>query len=446
MHNSNTVAISSNKRQYKSQAFWLACAILLGFSIAIQPNFAAIIPALLIGYWLAKDPKRSLILLAYSPAYYFPVVSLGIPGIWKDAVLLLLIGSSARHWVSINSPSGIRGPLAFAAIFGAYLLIELLRSPELGTAAAGYRDYMEFLLVFPMALTVIRNKEDAVLVIKHLFQAGVLVSLFGVFEYFGVNRFASTANSLIADDFKTGRIYSTLGYPTSLGAYLFLLITIGISATQARSTEISRRIITILVIFFFITLVASFSRGATVATMVITVLILVFRPGGPARQAIVIIGGVLLTMLAVAMVPNVRVLLGTINLQDAALLERFLIWNEIIHKYFDSNLLFGMGLGIISGAYDSAPRMISDNFIIKIVLELGLVGLGMVISFHTYLLRRFIQPLRLRNGMQRQALIAGIGVILGYFVLAFSMDIGLVFPLNFLYWLSLACLYRYADA
>lgn len=422
-----------------------ACG-LLAVLVALQPLSALVLPAILVAGWIAWDARRCLLVLAYSPLYYFPLVALGVPGIWKDAVIGLLILTSVVRWIRGGIPAGIRGPLGFVGIFGTYLLFEFIRSPAVGPALGGFRDYFEFLLVLPVSLTFLRDRHEATWLLRHLFIAGLLVSLYGGFEYFTGARMPASVDLTAADGFKQGRIYSSLGYPTSLGAFLFLLIIIGQAGALSRDATLPTRWLQALVLLFLAVLVVSFARGATVATVLALGLVFALQPGRLRTRVSIAVCIFLLGVTGVLLVPNIRALLSTINLQDAALLERFLIWQGIMGKLLESNLVLGAGLGIVSGAYAHQARLVSDNFLLKILLELGVVGLALSVGFHLYLLGRFFRKLRRALGAQRQALVAGIGVIVGVFVIAFSMDIGLVFPLNFLYWLCLACLIRYADA
>ncbi|MFZ2024789.1 MAG: O-antigen ligase family protein [Microgenomates group bacterium] len=101
---------------------------------------------------------------------------------------------------------------------------------------------------------------------KFLFSTAVVVSLYGVLEHFGIDK------HLWVQDVQA-RIFSTLGQPNWLAAYVVALIPITLSIAYARKSHWPNTIVPIAVtLLYFITLLYTRSRSGLIAFLVIDLL------------------------------------------------------------------------------------------------------------------------------------------------------------------------------
>lgn len=102
---------------------------------------------------------------------------------------------------------------------------------------------------------------------KFLFSTACVVSIYGVLEHFGIDK------HLWVQDVQS-RVFSTLGQPNWLAAYVVALIPISLSIAYDRRNNWPQAILPMLVTFlYFLTLLYTKSRSGLVAFIVVDVLI-----------------------------------------------------------------------------------------------------------------------------------------------------------------------------
>ncbi len=101
---------------------------------------------------------------------------------------------------------------------------------------------------------------------RFLFGTAVIVSLYGVLEHFGIDK------HLWVQDVQA-RVFSTLGQPNWLAAYVVALIPITLSIAYARKTHWPHTILPTAVTFlYFLTLLYTRSRSGLIAFLVIDII------------------------------------------------------------------------------------------------------------------------------------------------------------------------------
>lgn len=219
---------------------------------------------------------------------------------------------------------------------------------------------------------------------KTIFWSGMLVSSYAILQKLGLDFYDHSITDIFS-----GRSFSTLGNPTSLGTAL--LFPLG-SAAYLFTCEKKRWIYSGGFLAIFSAIVFSQSRGALLAILVCAGLLLLkhFQANKKALIALVTTGLLALVLFAAVFSSNTR-----------SLSSRFTIWAssvEILKEY----PIFGVGLENFSYVFEAHVqpeffqyedyRNLVDrphNEFLEVWIHLGLPGLFLYLAYALYLLKSF---------------------------------------------------------
>ncbi|MFA4905545.1 MAG: O-antigen ligase family protein [Candidatus Margulisiibacteriota bacterium] len=305
--------------------------------------------------------------------------------------------------------------------------------------------FMPIVFCVPM---LIKDKADIKLIIRVLIFGAIIVSLIGVYEYFGgksiYHDFAHMYNIAII------RIYSTLYNTNNLAIYLNIFLMICFSFYLNKIYIINKYISQMILSLFGFCLLATQSRSGLIMFMLgLTYLLFINRR----RKAFVIITVtfISLTLLVQAFVPTLfyrnSLLLeqsdnwGMKHVSVGARAGMFSIAKDIIDN--DPNvILWGMGtyrVGVASALLyvesEFETVRIGDNYFLEIFVGMGILGLLFFIWILLSILWESLQLFREIGDPYLKCLVGAIGAI----VLSFSAE-GLMgslwnlFPNNLYFW------------
>jgi len=316
--------------------------------------------------------KEGLILLLYI-AYYMKSKAEGRVD-WKATrlhklILLTFLASVASViWNYIANPMTL-------VIEPSYHWVPVEMTP--GIAADGIRTLLEATLYFLVLNALIDDEETISAMIHAMIIAATAVALFGVYQKLaGWETPKEWVYSEHENNIKI-RVFSSVGNPNSLGAYMVLIAPIAISLTLWAKTWGRRLMYGSASLIMILCLVLTFSRGAWLGFL-----------AGMAMYALVTrnkwLGLIGLAGLAAApfVAPNIVERLtfaftpeylnksadqGRVEFWKRA----FLIWKE--------SPVFGTGIGLVGdsvGTRNNVPGATwIDNQYIRVLAEMGLVGL-----------------------------------------------------------------------
>ena len=219
---------------------------------------------------------------------------------------------------------------------------------------------------------------------KTIFWSGILISIYAVLQKFGLDFYDHSITDIFS-----GRSFSTLGNPTSLGTTL--LFSLG-AATYLFTCEKKRWIYSGGFLVIFSAIVFSQSRGALLAILICAGLLLLkhFHANKKALIALVTTGLFALVLFAAVFSSNTR-----------SLSSRFTIWAssvEILKEY----PILGVGLENFSYVFEAHVqpeffqyedyRNLVDrphNECLEVWIHLGLPGLVLYLAYVLYLLKSF---------------------------------------------------------
>lgn len=218
--------------------------------------------------------------------------------------------------------------------------------------------------------------------------SATLVSLYGIFLYFGGGGYSSSA-WLDSEMFSgiSGRAVATLENPNMLGEYLILIIPIAVGMLIGRGEGLRRIPAFFCIGIMGICLILTWSRGAWLG-LIFAALLFLFM--WHRRSVWLVLAGIAALPILPAILPASIVSRFTSigNMTDSSTSYRVYIWRATINMIED-NLTTGIGIG--EGAWDrlyplysylgveAAPH--SHNLYLQIWLEIGIAGILMFLAF-----------------------------------------------------------------
>lgn len=321
------------------------------------------------------------LILALLPVYLWRFNIAGFP---TTALEILIVVFLLVVLIKIKKPDlekiKILGRINYAVgLFVLAGIISTIVSPEPIKALGQLKAFIiEPVLLFYASVLVIKNQGQCKTILKYLFVAASLISLFGLIQYL-------THTGLPLRFWGTGlepkRITSFFEYPNALALYLgplFIFFTVIFSKKEkyipARTypfgTGGHKYILLPGLILLATALVLTLSRGVAIAVG-LALLILAFKTF-PAKK--ISLAGVILLLILIVSPLRERLLIS-----DASSLTHAQLWQEGIRQ-IKTNPIFGNGLHGFAAYNVEYPH----NIILNLWLELGLLGLtsfGAVIYF-----------------------------------------------------------------
>ncbi|WP_235919652.1 O-antigen ligase family protein [Heliomicrobium undosum] len=337
-----------------------------------------------------EDIKYSMLLFMFS-VYPF-LANPAIQDYFEMRFFHLAVFSALALYVLFKEQVKIRHPLLIplAAFLGFSLIATLLAAdPKVAWTGSyrctGYMTYVFCAVLFVLAYQTGRREK----LLNGMFLAGVIVSTLAVLQFYGIN--------LVPDSDLDGLVYSTMGNPNWLGAYLVLIlpaaVIVSIRSSGWRSPAAAATL--------YAGLLVSNTRGAWIAFLVVFSWILVRHFHDPfQRKRIYIIMMIFLAITALLAFSKDGVLLSRAysmkaEINDAVTLSnqagsfRMLIWKEVL-KLIPQHWAFGLGPDHLMYANIRMPNGMvqtkSHNFILEILITTGVFSLIAYLRFLGYFL------------------------------------------------------------
>lgn len=265
-------------------------------------------------------------------------------------------------------------------------------SPVKSAALIGWGRLTLYLLMFALAARVLRSPRlRSILILVYLLVA-VLVSVVGLRQwFFGADALATwvDAESSLAG---TTRVYSFLGNPNLLAAYLLPAVTFSGAAIFVWKRPIAKALAVLLTVTNAACLILTFSRGGWIGFVVMSfvgmVLLVhwfsVYLPRLWRRLALPIVLGVSATVvvLAVATVEPLRDRVASmfVGREDSSNNYRINVWSGVIKMIRDRPII---GIGPGNSAFNRVyPRFQRTGFsalsaysiFLEVLVETGVIG------------------------------------------------------------------------
>lgn len=389
-----------------------------------------------------------------------PFVSTALIG-----VLLLACGA---YWVLVtladDDNTGFTPIHLLILLYWGINTVATAMSPVKKAAFVGWTKLTLYLLLFALLTRVLRSPKLRSFVIALYLHAATFVSIYGIRQWrFGADALATWTdpNSPMA---KVTRVYSYLGNPNLLAAYLLPAVFLGVAAIFAWRGWGPKALAVTMTLVNTLCLVLTYSRGGWIGLVVggfTLILLLVYwwsvkLPEASRKWAMPVVLGttVGVILLALMFVEPVRDRAASmlVGRQDSSNNFRMNVWDAVFEMIRDRPVI---GIGPGNTAFNQIyplymrPRytaLSAYSVPLEIAVETGFIGLSAFLGLIFVLLRqgvRQIQRLRDQASPQGYWLIAAIAIILGMMAHGAFDTVWYRPQVNMLWWLAVALVASY---
>ena len=269
---------------------------------------------------------------------------------------------------------------------------------------AGYRATVQYMLWFFLITRLLRNDRDFRILYLTLVGLATVIALHGIYQYIAKVPMPSNWVAAAETAVRT-RVYSIFGSPNIMGDFMVMFVPM--TAALAYYTDDPRLqllawVCTVLMCFACL---FTMSRGAWAA---LAVAVLIFVLFVDRRLFLLLIaGGVLLLF-----IPFVRTRIGFLFTEDFVAANtnggrggRLINAMKLLHDYSPA---FGVGLGMFGGAIAMQNQVLDwieyfyvDNYYLKILVEMGYLGLSFFVLMLAALLGALARSIY-RTGLRQK--------------------------------------------
>ena len=319
-----------------------------------------------------------------------------IPGLSTETVGLLMIAVAA-YWVLLTladeQAGGVTPIHVTVLVFWAISAVSTALSPARNAAIGGLSKLSLYLLLFVMLARLCRSSRIRDWLIAIYLHVALFVSVYGVHQsIYGAKQLANwvDAESTLA---KTTRVYSYIGNPNQLAAYLLPAICFSVAAYFIWQGWARKSLAIVMVVTNTYCLQVTYCRGAWIGAIVgiLVAAGLVYywlRPTLPkfwkswalpiALGVILVIGGV--AILAIPLLRD-RVLSIFSGSKDSSNNVRLEVW-KAVRNMIQARPLLGFGPGDrvfkqIYPVYQTSPRFSATgaySVFLETIVEVGYIG------------------------------------------------------------------------
>ncbi|WP_448561338.1 IctB family putative bicarbonate transporter [Trichothermofontia sp.] len=393
------------------------------------------------------------VLAPFSSTSLIGYLLLALAGLW----LLLMVAERWQAWLTpIHLP---------VLLYWAVSTIAMAFSPVRSAAIEGWVKFTLYVLLFAVTAQVLRSTQLRSWLIGVYLLTALVVSTCGLRQWFiGVDALATWVDpeSPLA---QTTRVYSYLGNPNLLAAYLVPAVTFSVAAMWVWRRWALKALASTMAIVNMTCLVLTFSRGGwigmVVALGVLTLLLaywgsLSLPPFWRTWAIPIALGGMVGVILAaVVLVEPLRDRVFSIFLwrQDSSNNFRINVWMAVIAMIRDHPIL-GIGPGndafkAIYPLYAQArfTALSAYSIFLEILVETGVIGLGCFLWLLLVTLTqawRQVQGLRARDPLELPWVLATIATLLGMLAHGLVDTVWYRPQIAMLWWLTIALIACYS--
>lgn len=411
----------------------VVAALLLG----LGPLALAVSVLVPVGFVVARRPQVGLLVLLALTPFDGLLAILPVPAFvdyWKEALVVGVLlatfvapadarGDPGRPWPSWHV--GVIGLLGVAALSAATV--------DPVQAIVGWKISFFYLAALVAVWRCPLSRAERDRLVSILMTVGFLTAVIGLGQQVlgpsRLNALGYEYNSTIRFAGGFMRSFSTFIQPFGFGFFLMVVLLVGIPVALADTGRRRNRLFLGLLPIYALAIMSTIVRGAWLGLLLGLVYL------GAQRFRILLIG-IPLALVVLVVVPPEAI---DTALSSSSSVERAEGWRENLDRVIDRPL--GEGIGSTGSAALAVVRLggkantyQTDNYYFKIVLELGVLGLWLLVIS---LLAVFGQQRRLGRRLPGSdgALAAGVSATtLGSAAACFVASYFDIFPLDFLYW------------
>jgi len=390
------------------------------------------------------------------------------PFVSNDLVGVLLFAGAA-YWVlltvSDDAKTGSTPIHLLVLLYWSVATVATSLSPVKKAAFTGWTKLTLYLLLFALMARVLRSPRLREWLITVYLHVALLVSVYGLRQWFFGAAALATWVDPTSNMAGTTRVYSYLGNPNLLAAYLLPAIGLSLAAIFAWRSWATRALALTMFVVNSLCLVLTFSRGGWIGLVFVVLAFLVLSifwwsvrlPSFWRKWLLPVLLGslALVTVLAVGFVEPLRdrVFSMFAGREDSSNNFRLNVWTAVIDMIRDRPLI-GIGPGNnafnkVYPLYQVSPKytaLSAYSIPLEIAVESGLIGLSCFVWLIVVTCTQGLRQVgRLRTYASREGfwLMGAIAAILGLLAQGFFDTVWYRPEVNTLWWLMVALVASY---
>lgn len=278
--------------------------------------------------------------------------------------------------------------IAFIAVY----LVAAITSFAVIKSLSIWMIYFVFMAMYFVIINTAKSKKLLNNMLTIFVLSGLLVCVYGIAQYiFGWDTKQAWMDEEMFEDIKM-RIYSTLENPNVLGEYILIVLPVSIGLMWTRKKFASKVVYAGISAIMGVALILTFSRGCWVGLLVAAAVFVTFAAGKLWGLALVALP--ILPFVLPESIINRFTSIG--NMEDSSTSYRVYIWMGTLAMIKDFWLSgIGMGQEAFTQVYPFysyngiiAPH--SHNLFLQILVESGVVGIGVFLIISVLFLRRIM--------------------------------------------------------
>jgi O-antigen ligase len=442
----------SNRRN----ALWIAAlAVILGVGSGVMinyvnnPIYVLVVVASLIGFIVAiASVEFGLLLLVFITYTRFSDIAVheyGAPSVAKSFIVILLIGIFVRWVISQERPRGLLIPTLLVVSYGLVGFTSLLYAPNQEAVTESLSNYVKDALIALVVVALLKKPYQFRHVIYTLLLIGIFIGTISVHQYVTGNftntygGFAVAEYMNIIEDNDNFRLSGPVGDPNFFAQVMVVLALLGVERLLHEKNLLWKILAGWAAAVSTLTVVFTFSRGATLALVAALIMFFWIYRLKPAQLIVILVLGA--AMLAFAPPTYYQRVLsiadvlptsnGGINVREDRAIQGRASENLPAWVMLMDRPLLGIGLNNFSYLYQdytkslglapSASNRSPHNLYLEVAAETGVVGLVVFLSMVTVAMRSVLVARRkfIDAGMEDYAnLTTGFAIAFAGYLLA----------------------------
>ena len=301
---------------------------------------------------------------------------------WDELALLFCFGIWFYKWFRHRKETPYREtPLDFSIVLFMALGVVLLfvAAPDFFIGVEGLRAVVQYMLWFFVVTQLLKTPKNVKLILNILLISGLLVSLYGIYQYAIAVQIPSSWTDSSEGEVRT-RVFSIFTRPNMLAGYLSLLIPVAVGMLFAEKERSRRVYISSVIASMSLCLLFTMSRsGWIVSFLSVTIFVFLKKKKLVAPVIVAMAAVFLFTVVFVPSISNrILYLLSSDYIESSSTGGR--VFRTITgYNLFMDNFWLGMGHGQFGGAValnHKLNRTFSmDNYYMKTAVEMGVFGI-----------------------------------------------------------------------
>ncbi len=388
-----------------------------------------------------------LVFITYTRFSDIAVHNYGAPSIAKSFIVLLLIAIFIRWAISNDRPRGLLLPTLMVVAYGLVGFTSLLYAPDKDAVIYSLSNYEKDALIAIVVVALLKKPQQFKQVIYTLLVVGIFIGSISVHQYLtksfrnDYGGFAVAEYMNIVDNTNDYRLSGPVGDPNFFAQVMVVLALLGVERLVHEKKILLKILAGWAAAVSTLTVVFTFSRGATVALVIALIIFFWIHRLKPAQLIAILVLGIAMLLFApptyferVLTIKNILPSTssdGQLNVRTDRAIQGRASEGLTAWVMFTQNPWMGVGLNNFSSLYQeytkslglapSATNRSPHNLYLEVAAETGMVGLvvflimvGLAFRSILYARRKFREA-----GMEDYAnMITGFAIAFGGYMLS----------------------------